>query len=77
MVLAASLLKTLHYKVWIKGKVEQSKESSSALQLHLGVVAIERGTFGSPLTVVANVFLMIERDKRELWNWEKNERIWN
>ena len=25
------LLNTQHYKVWIKGKVEQSRESSSAL----------------------------------------------
>ena len=31
MVLDASLLNTQHYKVWIKGKVEQSKERSSAL----------------------------------------------
>ena len=31
MVLDAALLNTLHYKVWIKGKVEQSWERSSAL----------------------------------------------
>ena len=30
-VLDASLLNTQHYKVWIKGKVEQSRERSSAL----------------------------------------------
>ena len=30
MVLDASLLSTQHYKVWIKGKVEQSRERSSA-----------------------------------------------
>ena len=30
MVLDASLLNTQHYKVWIKGKVEQSRERSSA-----------------------------------------------
>ena len=30
MVLDASLLNTRHYKVWIKGKVEQSRERSSA-----------------------------------------------
>ena len=29
--LGAALLNTLHYKVWIKAKVEQSKEKSSAL----------------------------------------------
>ena len=31
MVLDASLLNTQHYKVWIKGKVELSRESSSTL----------------------------------------------
>ena len=31
MVLDASLLNTQHYKVRIKGKVEQSRERSSAL----------------------------------------------
>ena len=31
MVLDASLLNTQHYKVQIKGKVEQSREKSSAL----------------------------------------------
>ena len=38
MVLDASLLNTLHYKVRIKGKVEQSR----------GVVAIEKGAFWLP-----------------------------
>ena len=50
MVLDASLLNTQHYKVWIKGKVEQSRNSSSALSLHLGVVAIEKGAFELPST---------------------------
>ena len=31
MVLDAALLNTQHYKVWIKGKVEQFREWSSAL----------------------------------------------
>ena len=51
MALDTSLLNTLNFKVRIKGKVEQSKERSSAL---LGGVAIENGAFGSPLTTVAN-----------------------
>ena len=42
-------------EVWIKGKVEQSRESG-AIQ---GVVAIEKGAFGSPSTKVANVLLII------------------
>ena len=54
MVLDAILLKTPHYKVRIKGKVEQSRERISAVPLHLGVVAIEKGAFWSPSTTVAN-----------------------
>ena len=48
MVLDTSLLNTQHYKVRIKGKVEKSAGKSSAPPLHLGVVAIEKGAFGSP-----------------------------
>ena len=44
MVLDASLLNTQHYKVRIKGKVEQSRERSSALPLHLGVVSYRKGS---------------------------------
>ena len=55
MVLDASLLNTQHYKVRIKGrKEEQSRERSSALPLHLCVVVIEKGAFGSPSTTVTN-----------------------
>ena len=52
MVLDAALLNTQHYKVRIKGKVEQSREWSSAFPT-LNVVAIEKGAFGSPSTMVA------------------------
>ena len=31
MVLDASLLNTQHYRVWIKGKVQQSREMNGAL----------------------------------------------
>ena len=54
MVFHASLLNTQHYKLRIKGKVEQSRKWSSALPLHCGVVVIEKGAFGSPSTMVAN-----------------------
>ena len=54
MELDTTLLNTQHYKVRFKGKVEQSREWSSAPPLHLGVVAIEKGAFGSPSTMVAN-----------------------
>ena len=57
MVLDASLLNTQHYKVRIKGKVEQSREGV-APSLHLGVVAIEKGAFGLPSTMVANFTLL-------------------
>ena len=48
MVLYASLLNAQHYKVWIKGKVVQSRERSIALPLHLGVVAIGKEPSGHP-----------------------------
>ena len=54
MELDTTLLNTQHYKVRFKGKVEQSREWSSAFPLYLGVVAIEKGAFGSPSTMVAN-----------------------
>ena len=54
MVIDASLLNTQHYKVRIKGKVEQSREWSSAFSIYLGVVAIEKEVFGSPSTQVTN-----------------------
>ena len=47
MVLYAVLINTQHYKVRIS-----VKWSNPPLQL--GVVAIEKGAFGSPLTMVAN-----------------------
>ena len=54
MVLDATLLNTQHYKLRIKGKVEQFRERSKHPPLHLGVVAIEKGAFGPPSTTVAN-----------------------
>ena len=59
MVFDASFLNTQHYKVWIKGKVKQSRERSSALPLHLGVASIEKGAFGLPSTMVADFTLHI------------------
>ena len=47
MVIDASLLSTQHYKVRNKSKVKQSMEMSSAL----GVVAIEKGAFGSSISI--------------------------
>ena len=53
MVLDASLLNTQYYKVWIKGN-GAIQEKEWCPPLHLGVVAIEKGAFGSHLTTVAN-----------------------
>ena len=53
MLLDTSLLNTQQYKVRIKGKVEQSRERSSAIPYTL-VVAIEKGAFWSPSTTVTN-----------------------
>ena len=60
MVLDTSLLNTQHYKVRIKSKLEQSPYTSVYRPpLHLGVVAIEKGTFGPPSTMVANLYIYI------------------
>ena len=50
LVLDAALLNSQHYKVRIKGKMEQSKEWSSALPYTF----FEKGAFESPTTKVAN-----------------------
>ena len=52
MVLVTSLLNTQHYKVRIKGKMEQSRKRSDTLPI--GVVAIEKCAFGSLSTTVAH-----------------------
>ena len=73
MVLDASLLNTQHYKVRIKGKVEQSRDRSNALP-YLGVVAFEKGAFGSPSTTVANfTFTIIGQTKTKNLNYS----VWN
>ena len=59
MVPDTTLFKTQYYIVRIKGKVEQSRQWSSALPLHLGVEAIEKGAFGLPSTKVANFTLYL------------------
>ena len=58
MVLDTTLLNTQQYKVCIEGKVEQYRERSSTLLYTLGVVAIEKGAFKSPLTKVTNFTLL-------------------
>ena len=67
MVLDTSLLNTQRYKVRIKNKMEQSRERSSVLPLHLGVVAIEKGAFWLLLTTVANFTYFIYLNRT--WYW--------
>ena len=69
MILDTSLFNTQYYKVRIKGEEEQSKERSSALHC---VVAIEKGTFRSPLTTVANFTYISLRSLqvKSFWSWE-------
>ena len=48
------LLNSQHCKVRIKGKVKQSEGKEYHPPLHLSVVAIEKGAYGLPLTMVVN-----------------------
>ena len=50
------VLDTQDYKVRIKGKVEQSREWSTALPYTLLFLAIEKGTVGSLSTKVTNFY---------------------
>ena len=68
MVPDTALLNAPHYKIRIKGKMEQPRKWSSAL---LGVVAIKKGAFGLPSTKVVNLTLLfllyrLSGDKNEM-----------
>ena len=58
MVIDTSLLNTLQCKVRIKVKWSNPRKGV-APSLHIGVVAIEKGAFWSPSTMVANFTLLI------------------
>ena len=61
MVLDATLLNTQHYKVWIK-------EKELCPPLHLGVVDIEKGAFGSLSTMVVNlIFINMLKEPIIIW----------
>ena len=55
MLLDGAFLSTQIYKVQIHGKVEQSWERNGSPPLHLGVVVIEKGAFGSLSPLVSNL----------------------
>ena len=54
MVRDTALINTQYYKVRIKDKVEVIQEKEWRRLRHLGVVTIEKGLIGSPLTTVTN-----------------------
>ena len=66
MIFDAFLFNTQHHKVWtrISGAI-QGKEW--CLPLHLGVVAIEKGAFGSPLTTVCQ-FIILSQFLTQIFN---------
>ena len=59
VALDASLLNAQQYKVSIKGKMKQSRERSTALPLHLGIIANEKGAFESPSTTVGQQIYVV------------------
>ena len=65
MVIDTSLLNTQHYKVCIMGKVEQYREISSVLPLHLSVVATEKGAFELPSTMVTNFTYLLKKNNNK------------
>ena len=48
IVLEASLLNTQHYKIWMKGKMKQSREKSNALPYTLVKKLLKREPLGHP-----------------------------
>ena len=68
MVFEAALLNTQNYKITIKGKVEQSKEWSSA-PIHLGVVASSHPPLRLPtlLTYIHSRYSNLEYVSYKIW----------
>ena len=58
MVVGVSLLNTQHFKVRIKGKWSNPGKGVSP-SLHLSVVAVEKGAFGSPSTIVGQLIYIL------------------
>ena len=70
MVLGAALLNSEHYNVRItcSGAIQGKKLCPP---IHLSIVAIEKGAFGSPLTTAANITLdvmMINKKEKNFKN---------
>ena len=58
---------TLHYKVMIKGKMGAIQEMEWRPFIHFGIVAIEKGAFGSPSTMVANFTFIANTNNSRLF----------
>ena len=77
MVLGATLINPGHYKVTIKDVVEQSGKWNSASPLHRGVVAIEKGTFRSSSTKVANfTYILTIYTNMDIYTYIINWALW-
>ena len=68
MVHDTSMLKTQLYKVWIKGKVEQSRARSSSLPYILAQSLSKRKLLGhsrlrSPTNIYIYIYIYIERER--------------
>ena len=59
IVLDAALINTQHYKVWIKDKVEQSRETSSTLLYASVFELLKREPLGHPLLRSAKFTLLL------------------
>ena len=55
MVLDGSLFNAKHYKVWKKGRWRNPGKKVVSSSLPLDVVTIEKGVFGSYLTMVSQL----------------------
>ena len=55
--------------------MEQSREISSTLPLHFGVVAIEKGAFGLPLTIVSQL-TCLPPEQFEEYGWDNQIGAW-
>ena len=70
MVLDSALHHTQHYKVQIKGKVDQSMKRSAAVP-YISVSAIEKEAIRSTSTTVANFTFYLHMDTTEMDNQQQ------
>ena len=77
MVLDTSLLNIQYYKVRIKGKLEQSRERSSALPYTSVLLLLNRESSGCPrlqLPTYIYIYIYRERERERLGEKRQNDR---